>query len=121
MARREYRDPTGKLKGYSQTDTDRTGGKGAAGKILAYLLLAGMLFPYSKIGFVFNSTIGNGIPPSFGCQKISQLSVSTALNRANIMLSMALKLLFLLSVFDFNIFFGTIHVASVITPIKPAF
>jgi hypothetical protein len=27
MARREYRDATGKLKGYSQTDTERTGGK----------------------------------------------------------------------------------------------
>ena len=51
MARREYRDPTGKLKGYSQTDTDRTGGKG--GKILAYILGASIAVALLKdwLGF----------------------------------------------------------------------
>jgi len=52
MARREYRDATGKLKGYSQTDTDRTGGK-HGGKIMAYILMAGIAFALLKdwLGF----------------------------------------------------------------------
>ena len=52
MARREYRDPTGKLKGYSQTDTDRTGGK-VGGKIMAYILGASIAVALLKewLGF----------------------------------------------------------------------
>lgn len=46
MARREYRDATGKLKGYSQTDTERTGGK--AGKFFAYILAAAFAFALLK-------------------------------------------------------------------------
>jgi hypothetical protein len=37
VARREYRSPTGKLRGYSQTDTERTGGKAGVVSLLVFM------------------------------------------------------------------------------------
>lgn len=50
MARREYRDRTGKLLGYSQNETDRTGSLGKWG---AYAFLAFIGFELLKgwLGF----------------------------------------------------------------------